>query len=71
MSTLCPNRAPTIDQREILLSLSILRSHEFEPTQGQVSSLISPHYPRRLLGPVYPKQCAQKRPKAPLFHFIS
>ena len=25
---LCPNIAPTIDQREILLSLSILRSHE-------------------------------------------
>ena len=24
----CPNIAPTIDQREILLSLSILRSHE-------------------------------------------
>ena len=23
-----------------------------EPTQGKVSSLISPHYPRRLLGPV-------------------
>ena len=42
----------------------------FEPIQGQVSSLISPHYPRRLLGPVYPKQCAQKRPKTPSFHFI-
>ena len=27
---------------------------KFEPTQGQVSSLISPHYPRRLLDPVYP-----------------
>ena len=40
----------------------------FEPTQGQVSSLISPHYPRRLLGPVYPKQCAQKRPRTPSFH---
>ena len=40
------NYTPDMKKREAHLLRHAL------PNQGQISSLISPHYPRRLLGPV-------------------